>query len=110
MDTFKVLITPDAMDMLTSLSDYIMSEKQNPIAADDVYQDALATAEQLETVAGSLALCNRKKLADRGYHKILFQRHDYVMLYKINGKTAIVEAIFHQKEDYENKFANSLGS
>lgn len=109
MDTFEVLITPDAMDMLTNLSDYIMYEKQNPSAADDVYQDALETADQLEIVAGSLAFCKRKVLADRGYRKIFFQRHDYVMLYKIYGNTAVVEAVFHQKEDYENKFAHSLG-
>lgn len=108
MDSFEVLITPDAMDMLNNVSDYIMIEKQNPEAADDMYQDAIETADKLETMAGSLGLCQRKILADNGYHKILFQRHKYVLIYKIYGKTAVVEAVFHQKEDYENKFAQKL--
>ena len=108
MDTFEVLITPDAMDMLTNLSDYILFNKQNPDAADDVYQDALETANQLQTVAGSLGFCKRKILADHGYRKICLQRHDYVLLYKIYSNTAVVEAVFHQKEDYENKFVHSL--
>lgn len=109
MDTFEVLITPDALEMLTNLSDYILKEKQNPSAADDVYADAIETAEQLENVAGSLNFCKRKVLANRGYRKIMFKRHDYVLIYKIYGNTAVVEAIFHQREDYENKFSHSLG-
>ena len=108
MDTFKVLITPDAMNMLTDLSDYILINKQNPSAADDVYQDALETANQLQTVAGSLGFCRRKILAEHGYRKIFLQRHEYVLLYKIYGSIAVVEAVFHQKEDYENKFVHSL--
>lgn len=108
MDSFEVLITPDAIDMLNNLCDYIMIEKQNPEAADDIYRDAIDTADKLETMAGSLEICQRKILADNGYHKILFQRHKYILIYKIYGKTAVVEAVFHQKEDYENKLTRKL--
>lgn len=109
MDSFKVVITPDAMAMLTNIVDYITFEKQNPSAADAVYLDAFETADELENTAGSFGLCKRKVLADLGYRKILFRQHEYLLLYKIYGHTAVVEAVFHQSEDYENKFAHSLG-
>lgn len=109
MDTYEVLITPDAMSMLDNISDYIGFELQNPGAADAVYLDALSTADELETVAGSLNFCRKKALADHGYRKINLKKHDYVLIYKIYDTIAVVEAVFHQSQDYENTFAHSMG-
>ena len=32
-----------------------------------------------------------------------FLSHDYFLLYRIEGDTAIVDNIFHELQDYENK-------
>ncbi len=42
------------------------------------------------------------QLKKNGYHLINFLRHRYLMLYRIEGKTAYVDAIYHQFQDYEN--------
>ena len=37
-----------------------------------------------------------------------YLRHRYPILYRIEGTTAYVEAIYHQLQDYENTFADEL--
>ena len=37
-----------------------------------------------------------------------FLRHRYLMLCRVEGHTAYVDAIYHQLQDYENIFGNEL--
>ena len=39
---------------------------------------------------------------------MLFLRHDYVMLYRIEENVVYVEAIYHLLQDYENLFLNDI--
>lgn len=48
------------------------------------------------------------KLKKNGYHAIHFMRHRYLMLCRIEGTTAYVDAVYHQLQDYENTFADEL--
>ncbi len=105
MGTYDVIISPKALSQLNDYVDYIHFTLANPQAAKSVWQDALDTADTLETSAGSLNFCKHPKLKQLGYHPIFFRRHDYVMLYRIDGSTAYVEAIYHMLQDYENTFA-----
>ena len=106
---YDVIITPDAEQLLNSYIDYIQFTLMNEQAADNVLQDILDTADELERVAGSLPYCKKRSLRNLGYRKINFLRHSYVMLYVIDGNTAYVDAIYHQSQDYENIFESELG-
>ncbi|MCD8004892.1 MAG: hypothetical protein LUE91_04500 [Oscillospiraceae bacterium] len=64
--------------------------------------------EQLTTVAGSLQYCWHPELRERGYRAIDFKRHQYVMLYLVDGRDVYIEAIYHQRQDYETVFAAGL--
>lgn len=77
-------------------------------AANAVWHDAIETVNELETVAGSLRKCGDPKLNELGYRKINFIHHKYVMIYRIESETAFVEAIYHQLQDYENVFLDSI--
>ena len=93
MDLYDVIISPTAKEQLRRYVDYIQYTLLNEDAADAVMMDALETIDELEKTAGSLAFCNNQDLKELGYHKILFRRHDYVMIYDIADKTArIIEA------------------
>ncbi|MCD8115731.1 MAG: type II toxin-antitoxin system RelE/ParE family toxin [Oscillospiraceae bacterium] len=105
MDSFEVVFTFKARTQLQNCVSYISHTLLNDIAAKSVYQDAMETVAQLSSVAGSLPYCRHPKLRDFGYRIIGFKRHQYVMLYRIDGKTAIIDGIYHQKQDYENIFA-----
>ena len=108
MDSFEVIISPHALAQLNEYIDYIQYTLLNNQAADAVWKDALETADKLETMAGSLHYCSNPRLKKLGYKPMLFLHHSYVMLLRIDGKTAYVEAIYHQLQDYENSFEKEL--
>lgn len=108
MDSFDVIISPKALTQLNSYIDYLQYTLLNDQAAYNMWQDALETRNQLSKVAGSLKLCSQPQLKKNGYHVISFQRHRYLMLYRLEGQTAYVDAIYHQLQDYENTFADEL--
>ena len=108
MDSFNVIISPKALSQLNSYIDYIQYTLLNDQSAYNVWQDALETRVQLSRVAGSLKLCTHPELKKNGYRAIGFRRHRYLMLYRIEGTTVYVDAIYHQLQDYENIFAGEL--
>ncbi len=108
MDLFDVIISPKALSQLNDYIDYLQYTLLNDQAAYDIWQDALETRNHLSKVAGSLKFCTQPQLKKHGYHIIHFMRHRYLMLYRIDGTTAYVDAIYHQLQDYENAFADEL--
>ena len=108
MDSFDVIISPKALSQLNNYIDYLQYTLLNDQAARNVWRDALETRNQLSKTAGSLKLCTHPQLKKDGYRVIHFMRHRYLMLYRIEGATAYVEAIYHQLQDYENIFADEL--
>ncbi len=108
MDSFDVIISPKALSQLNDYIDYLQYTLLNEQAARNLWQDALDTRERLSKVAGSLKPCSHPQLKKNGYRPINFLLHRYLMLYRIEGKTAYVDAIYHQLQDYENTFADEL--
>ena len=64
---YKVVITKDAEDDLDRFVKYLIFEKKNMQAAQNVLDDYDATIESLKHVAGSLKLCDNLKLRELGY-------------------------------------------
>lgn len=108
MDSFDVIISPKALSQLNDYIDYLQYTLLNDQAAYNVWLDALETRNQLSKVAASLNFCIHPLLQKNGYRAIRFMRHRYLMLYRIEGATAYVDAIYHQLQDYENIFADEL--
>ena len=100
---YRVVITEDAEADLERFITYLLFEKKNKQAASNVMDDFEATKENLSRVAGSLKPCDNPRLKAQGYHRINFLSHRYFMLYRIEGKTAVVDNIFHELQDYESK-------
>lgn len=57
----------------------------------------------LEIVAEILNEPENEILKSKGLKRINFRKHDYFMLYHIEGKIVYVTNIFHALEDFENK-------
>ncbi len=100
---YKILITPDAEEDLDRFIAYLINEKNSKQAAKNVLEDFEATKQSLSNVAGSLKLCDNPRLRELGYRRINFLSHRYFMLYRIEKKNVIVDAVFHGSQDYENK-------
>ena len=100
---YRVLITSDAEADLDAFIKYLLVEKKSEQAASNVLDDFEITKQNLARVACILKLCNNPRLKELGYRRINFQSHRYFMLYRIVGDTVIVDNIFHELQDYENK-------
>lgn len=100
---YKVIITSDAENDLDGFIKYLLFEKKNEQAASSVLNDFQATVKSLSQVAESLKLCDNPKLKSLGYRRINFLSHRYFMLYRIDEDKVIVDSIFHELQDYENK-------
>lgn len=108
MALYEVIISPKALSQLDAYIGYIQYTLLNAQAAKAIWDDAVDTRDELAKSAGSLKLCDNKKLQNLGYHRINFLRHRYLMLYRLDGTTVYVEAIYHQLQDYENTFLDEL--
>ncbi len=101
--TYKVVVTRDAEEDLDNFIKYLITEKKNMQAAENVVNDYDATIESLKHVAGSLKLCDNPKLRQLEYRRINFLNHRYFMLYRIVDQIVFVDNFFHELQDYENK-------
>ena len=102
--TYKVIITEQAKHQLDMYVGYTAEILRNKQAAKAILLDARATKKRLSIVAEKLALCNNDVLRSLGYRRIMFKEHDFFMVYRLDGKVAIVEAMYHVLQDYEGTF------
>ncbi len=99
---YKVVITRDAKAHLAQILRYLRQDLGSEQAARNVKADISETKDRLSHVAGSLKLCENHRLRDLGYRTIHLKRHNYFMIYRIQGNTVYVDAIYHDLQDYEN--------
>lgn len=103
MKKYSIKITAEAKADLDNNLSYLKYEKKNPQAVRNVYRDYIETRKALATTADSKRDADNPKLVERGLRRIEFRRHDYFMLFRIEGNKAIITNIFHYLEDFENK-------
>ena len=103
MKSYKVKISPNAKKELQERLSYLVEVKLNKQAANNVMQDYRETRESLSHIAGSIKEADSKKLRERGLKRINFRRHDYFLLFRIDGEVVTVTNVFHFLEDFENK-------
>lgn len=100
---YDVIITSDAENDLNRYIRYLLFEKGNEQAASNLLDDFEETVQALSSVAGNLKFCENPRLKELGYKRINFHRHRYFMLFRVVKSEAIVDSIFHELQDYENK-------
>ncbi|MBQ6442380.1 MAG: type II toxin-antitoxin system RelE/ParE family toxin [Lachnospiraceae bacterium] len=89
MTEYKVVVTPDALEQFYQYQSYLLFVKRNEQAYDAVEEDYFKTIEELSRVAGSLQDPPEPELRERGLKRIHFLKHDYVMLYWIDGDECV---------------------
>ena len=102
---YNVVITEDAEQDLDRFIKYLLFVKKNDQAAGSLLDDFEITKNNLARVAGSLRDCSNPRLSALGYKRINFMSHRYFMLYRIEGNKVMVDNIFHELQDYENRLS-----
>lgn len=105
---YKVIIMPPAKRRLDMYVFYTVETLGNRQAAKAILADARDTAKKLSMSADSLKVCDNPMLAKYGYRKIRFAKHKFVMLYRIQDSTVIVDGMFHELQDYEGLLTDEL--
>lgn len=78
MDSFDVIISPNALSQLNRYIDYIQYTLLNVSAASNVWQDALETRKRLSLVAASLLV-----YVDAIYHQLQDYENTFIDEFKI---------------------------
>ena len=99
---YNVSVSDLACNQYDKFLDYIYHTLLNPQAADSLMQDFDATINILENQAESFGYCKSERLRELGFHKIHFQRHRYLFVYRVKQDRVIVEGMYHELQDYEN--------
>lgn len=100
---YRVVLTVDAEGDMDAFLRYIVHKLKNLEAAVSLLDDFERALSDLERSAGSLKLDGDPKLARLGYRRAHMKRHSYFMLYRIDGDIAVVDRIFHDRQDYRNR-------
>ncbi len=100
MKTFQVIVEPEAQKQIRRHLSYIKNELKNQQAAENVYQDFIASVGKLSTIAGSVKEPDDEALIKRGLKRKNFDRHEYFVLFKVDGDKAKVTNVFHFRENY----------
>ena len=106
--SYKVVITEQAKRQLDMYVGYTAEILKNKQAAKAILADASGTKKRLSFVAEKLALCDNDVLRQHGYRRIMFKKHDFFMVYRLDGKNAVVDAMYHVLQDYEGIFGAKL--
>ncbi|MCM1159481.1 MAG: hypothetical protein NC300_12525 [Bacteroidales bacterium] len=101
--TYKIVVSERANMHLDNILSYIVYKLKNKQAARAVYDDVKNMYDKLEYMAGSVALCEDSYLAEKGYHKLVLDKHDYILLFQIYDDIVYVNGIFHMLENYREK-------
>lgn len=105
---YKVIIMPPAKRRLDMYVYYTLETLKNRQAAKSILADAKETKKRLSVIADSLKICDDPILAKYEYRKIGFEKHKFVMIYRIEDTHVIVDGMFHELQDYEGIFAKEL--
>ena len=81
---------------------YIANQLTNSQAVKNVIDDFDSTINRLEKMADKFGICKSERLKALGLHKIRFEKHRYLFVYRIDGQQVVIEGMYHELQDYEN--------
>ncbi len=105
---YNVIITASAMKKLEAYIRYTMYVLKNKEASRSIRDDAKETRKVLSYMASINPMCEHYILKQYGYRKQFFLKHDFVMIYRIDGSNAVVEGMYHELQDYESLFISNI--
>lgn len=105
---YKVIIMPPAKRRLDMYVSYTVEKLNNRQAAKAILEDAKATKKRLSIMADSLKVCDNPLLAKYGYRKIKFEKHRFLMIYRMQDNQVVVDGMFHELQDYDGILTREL--
>lgn len=99
MRKWQVSVSVEVQNDLDNFVYYLLVEKFNEQAAIALLDDYDKTVDLLADLAGTLKPLDDPELSN--YRKIRLLKHNYYLLYRIQGNIAVVDRIFHDLQDID---------
>lgn len=99
---YSVEISELAEKQYDEILSYIANQLKNSQAVKNVIDDFDSTINRLEKMADKFGICKSERLKALGLHKIRFEKHRYLFVYRIDGQQVVIEGMYHELQDYEN--------
>ena len=99
---YSVEISELAEKQYDEILSYIANQLKNSQAVKNVIDDFDSTVNRLEKMADKFGFCKSERLKALGLHKIRFEKHRYLFVYRIDGQQVVIEGMYHELQDYEN--------
>ena len=99
---YSVEISELAEKQYDEILSYIANQLKNSQAVKNVIDDFDSTVNRLEKMADKFGICKSERLKALGLHKIRFEKHRYLFVYRIDGQQVVIEGMYHELQDYEN--------
>ena len=100
---YKLILPAQTKAQIDACIAYIAQVLRNPDAARAVLDDIVHTYERLEHLLEAFPLCDDTYLRAKAYRKITLLHHNYVFIYRIEGRTVYLVGFFHMRENYREK-------
>ncbi len=100
---YKLVISERAERHIDNIIHYVVNTLKNTGAAEAILSDIDEAYNRLEYMAEIHGYCNDYYLAKKGYRKIILSNHNYLIIYRVEGKEAHISGVFHMKEEYAGK-------
>lgn len=97
---YKGIIMPSAKRRLEMYVSYTLEKLKNRQAARAILEDAKATKYCLLRQIRD-KVCDNPILKKYGYRKISFEKHRFLMVYRIQDNQVLVDGMFHELQDYD---------
>ncbi len=101
---YKINLTDPALEDLNDISYYLSNVKKNPIAAQNFLADFEETKRFLECAAEAVKICENISVKGKIFRRTRFRNHKYYLIYRVEGKNVIIDAIFHELQEFEGYF------
>ena len=99
---YSIEISELAEKQYGEILSYIANQLKNSQAVKNVIDDFDSTVNRLEKMADKFGFCKSERLKALGLHKIRFEKHRYLFVYRIDGQQVVIEGMYHELQDYEN--------
>lgn len=99
---FNLVVLASGRATYNHCLNYIMYELENPFAAQSFSDDFYNTLDVIAENPLSYGLCDLARLHERGLRKKHLKKHKYKIFYHVEGDDIYVEAVLHDKQDFEN--------
>ena len=101
---YKLNITERDDELLDNLVYHLIYRLKNKQAATHLLDCIDVIYDRLEVNPFQFAECRDSYLAKKGYREAVVLQMDYIIIFDVRDDVANVVGIFHQLENYQNKF------